>query len=250
MTTQVVFITGALAGIGRATAVAYAREGARIVLSGRQQDAGDALVTELKDTGAADVEFVRVDVSREQDVKAAVDRAVERFGRLDIAINNAGKGILGPIGAVTPEFYAEIFDTNVLGLLLCLKHQFRVMEPQGKGSIVNISSIFGHVGFRSSGGSVYSGSKHAVEGITKSVALEGAAKGIRVNAVAPGPIETEMFERAVGPAAHRARFIRMIPQKRAGTPEEAANLILFLASDKSPFITGEIVTIDGGYSAG
>lgn len=248
MNTPVVLITGALTGIGRATALAYAREGARIVASGRHQDAGDALAAALKEMGAVDAVFVRADVRREDEVSAAVDRAIARFGRLDIAVNNAGMGILGPIGAVTPEFYAEIFDTNVLGLLLSLKHEFRVMEAQGKGSIVNISSIFGHVGFRS-GGSVYAGSKHAVEGITKSVALEGAARGIRVNAVAPGPIETEMFERAVGTAAERSRFIGMIPQKRAGTPEEAANLILFLASDKSPFVTGEIVTIDGGYSA-
>jgi len=249
MTPPVVLITGALTGIGRATALAYAREGARIVVSGRRQDAGEVLAAELKETGAADAVFVRADVRREEEVGAMVDCAVGRFGRLDIAVNNAGMGILGPIGEVTPEKYAELFDTNVLGLLLCLKHEFRVMEPQAKGSIVNISSIFGHVGFRT-GGSVYSGSKHAVEGITKSVALEGAAKGIRVNAVAPGPIETEMFERAVGPAAHRARFIGMIPQKRAGRPEEAANLIVFLASDKSPFVTGEIVTIDGGFAAG
>jgi NAD(P)-dependent dehydrogenase (short-subunit alcohol dehydrogenase family) len=249
MTAPVVLITGALTGIGHATALAYAREGARIVVSGRRQEAGETLAVELRETGATDALFVRTDVCKEEDVSALVDRAVERFGRLDIAVNNAGIGVLGPIGEVTPESYAEIFDTNVLGLLLCLKHEFRVMEPQGKGSIVNISSIFGHVGFRSSGGSVYAGSKHAVEGITKSVALEGAAKGIRVNAVAPGPIETEMFERSVGTAADRARFIGMIPQKRAGTPEEAANLILFLASDKSPFVTGEIVTIDGGFSA-
>jgi NAD(P)-dependent dehydrogenase (short-subunit alcohol dehydrogenase family) len=248
MTSPVVLITGALTGIGHATALAYAREGARIVVSGRHQAAGDALVAALMEKGAAEAVFVRADVRIEEEVRAMVDRAGERFGRLDIAVNNAGKGVLGPIGEVTPEFYAEIFDTNVLGLLLCLKHQFRVMEPQGKGSIVNISSIFGHVGFRT-GGSVYAGSKHAVEGITKSVALEGAAKGIRVNAIAPGPIETEMFERAVGPSIHRERFIGMIPQKRAGNAQEVANLILFLASDKSPFVTGEIVTIDGGFSA-
>jgi NAD(P)-dependent dehydrogenase (short-subunit alcohol dehydrogenase family) len=249
MTTPVVLITGALTGIGRATALAYARDGARIVICGRHPDAGAALAAELKEKGATDAEFVRADVRREDEVQALVDRAVERFGRLDVAVNNAGMGILGPIEEVTPERYAELFDTNVLGLLLCLKHEFRIMEAQGKGSIVNISSIFGHVGFRS-GGAVYAGSKHAVEGITKSVALEGAAKGIRVNAIAPGPIETEMFERAVGTARDRERFIGMIPQKRAGTPEEAANLIVFLASDKSPFVTGEIVTIDGGFAAG
>ena len=249
MATPVVLITGALTGIGRATAVAYARERANIVVSGRHRDAGEALVAELREKGAADALFVRADVRKEEDVKAAVDAAVERFGRLDIAINNAGKDGVGPITDVTPESYADLFDTNVLGLLLSLKHQFRVMEAQGKGSIVNVSSIFGHVGM-GVGISVYSGSKHAVEGITKSVALEGAAKGIRVNAIAPGPIDTAMFERVTGTDERRDFFIGMIPQKRMGTPEETANLIVFLASDKSPFVTGEIVTIDGGFAAG
>ena len=249
MATPVVLITGALTGIGRATAVAYARERANIVVSGRHRDAGEVLVGKLKEKGAADAVFVRADIRKEEDVKAAVDRAVERFGRLDIAINNAGKDGLGPITEVTPESYAELFDTNVLGVLLSLKHEFRVMEAQGKGSIVNISSIFGHVGFPA-GASVYVGSKHAVEGITKSVALEGATKGVRVNAVAPGPIETAMFDRVAGTGEGRDQFINMIPQKRAGTPEETANLIVFLASDKSPYITGEIITIDGGFAAG
>jgi len=248
MTTPVVLITGALTGIGRATALAYAQEGARIVVSGRHQEAGDALVAELKEKGAADAAFVRADIRKEEDVKAAVDRAVELFGRLDIAVNNAGKDGLGLITEVTPESYADLFDTNVLGVLLSLKHEFRVMEAQGKGSIVNISSIFGHVGFPA-GGSVYVGSKHAVEGITKSVALEGAAKGVRVNAVAPGPIETPMFDR-VASIAGRDSLIGMIPQKRAGTPEETANLIVFIASDKAPYVTGEIITIDGGFAAG
>ncbi len=249
MTAPVVLITGALTGIGRATALAYAQEGARVVVSGRHQDAGEALVAELKEKGAADAAFVRVDIRKEEDVKAAVDRTVELFGRLDIAINNAGKDGVGPITEVTPEGYAELFDTNVLGVLLSLKHEFRVMEAQGKGSIVNISSIFGHVGFPA-GASVYAGSKHAVEGITKSVALEGAAKGVRVNAVAPGPIETAMFDRVAGTGEGRDRFIGMIPQKRAGTPEETANLIVFIASDKAPYVTGEVITIDGGFAAG
>jgi len=249
MTTPVVLITGALTGIGRATAIAYAHEGAKVVVSGRHRDAGEALAAELKQKGAFDAVFVRADIRKEEDVKAAVELAVERFGRLDIAINNAGRDGVGPITEVTPESYAELFDTNVLGLLLSLKHQFRVMEAQGKGSIVNISSIFGHVGM-GAGISVYSGSKHAVEGITKSVALEGAAKGIRVNAVAPGPIDTAMFDRVTVTEEGRAYFVGMIPQKRMGTPAETANLIVFLASDKSPFITGEIVTIDGGFAAG
>jgi NAD(P)-dependent dehydrogenase (short-subunit alcohol dehydrogenase family) len=249
MAAPVVLITGALTGIGRATALAYAREGANVVISGRHRDAGDALAAELRQMGATDALFVQADIRKEEDVKAAVDSAVERFGRLDIAINNAGKDGLGMITEVTPESYAELFDTNVLGVLLSLKHEFRVMEVQGKGSIVNISSIFGHVGL-GFGASVYAGSKHAVEGITKSVALEGAAKGVRVNAVAPGPIDTAMFDRVAGSDEGRNQFIGMIPQKRAGTPEETANLIVFLASDKAPYVTGEVITIDGGFAAG
>jgi NAD(P)-dependent dehydrogenase (short-subunit alcohol dehydrogenase family) len=249
MTAPVVLITGALTGIGRATAFAYAAEGANIIVSGRHQEEGDALVAELKAKGAAGAEFVRADIRKEEEVKSAVDRAVERFGRLDVAVNNAGKDGLGAITDVTPESYAEVFDINVLGMLLSLKHEFRVMKAQGKGSIVNISSVFGHVGFPA-GGSVYVGSKHAVEGITKSVALEGAAQGVRVNAIAPGPIETAMFDRVAGTGESRDQFLAIIPQKRAGTPEEVANLIVFIASDKAAFVTGEIITIDGGFAAG
>jgi NAD(P)-dependent dehydrogenase (short-subunit alcohol dehydrogenase family) len=165
-----------------------------------------------------------------------VDRAIDRFGRLDIAVNNAGtEGEMGPIVEQTAEKYAAIFDTNVLGVLLSLKHELRVMLPRGRGAIVNVSSVAGHVGF--AGASVYSASKHAVEGLTKAAALEAVQSGVRVNAVAPGPIETGMLNRFVGTEENKAGFAKLIPAGRIGTVEDIAQTILFLASDKAPYLT-------------
>ena len=244
MATSAVLITGALAGIGRATAVAFAREGARLVVSGRHEDAGKELAAELAKLGA-EVEFVRADVRHEDDVRALVDAAVERFGRLDIAVNNAGtEGHLGPIVDQTPESYAAVFDTNVLGVLLSLKHELRVMLPQKHGSIVNLSSVAGIRGALNA--AIYVASKHAVEGLTKSAALEAAAFGVRVNAVAPGPIETGMLARFTGDAAGMADMIASVPLKRAGTVDEIAQAILFVASDKASFLTGQALVVDGG----
>src|SRR5580704_9935508 len=191
MSNPVVLITGALTGIGRATALAFANEGARIVVSGRRDDAGQALVTELRAIGA-EAEFIRADIRHESDVQNLVDKTVARFGRLDVAVNNAGtEGKPGPLTAQTAESYAATFDTNVLGTVLSLKHELRVMQAQGHGSIINLSSTMGHKG--APGASMYVASKHAVEGLTKAAALEGAAFGVRVNAVAPGPVETEIL---------------------------------------------------------
>ena len=188
MSNSVVLITGALTGIGRATALAFAREGAAVVVSGRHEDAGRALVEELRSLGTQ-AEFVRADVRRESDVSALVEQTVKRFGRLDVAVNNAGtEGTPGPVIDQTAESYAASFDTNVLGVLLSMKHELRVMQPQGFGSIVNISSTMGSRGAPNA--SLYVASKHAVEGLTKSAALEAAAFGVRVNAIAPGPVET------------------------------------------------------------
>src|SRR5438105_8837663 len=185
MNKPVVLITGALTGIGRATALAFAQEGARIVVSGRHDDEGQRLVGELGKLGA-EAEFVRADVRHQDDVRNLVDETVARFGRLDVAVNNAGtEGKPGPVTEQTAESYAATFDTNVLGVLLSMKHEMRVMEAQGSGSIINISSAFGKIG--GANASVYVASKHAVEGLTKSAALEAAPYGVRVNAVAPGP---------------------------------------------------------------
>jgi NAD(P)-dependent dehydrogenase (short-subunit alcohol dehydrogenase family) len=247
MNNPVVLITGALTGIGRATALAFAHEGARLVVSGRRDEAGQALVTELRAAGA-EAEFVHADVRHESEVQNLVDKTVSRFGRLDVAVNNAGtEGTPGPIIAQTAETYAASFDTNVLGVLLSMKHELRVMQPQGSGSIVNLSSTMGHRG--AAGASLYTASKHAVEGLTKSAALEGAAFGVRVNAVAPGPIETAMLDRFTGNADRKAGLVAGVPLKRAGRPEEIADAIVFAASSRASFITGQIIAVNGGKTA-
>jgi NAD(P)-dependent dehydrogenase (short-subunit alcohol dehydrogenase family) len=248
MSAPVVLITGALTGIGRAAAIAFARMGNRVVVSGRRKDAGEALATELRALGA-ETEFVLADVRNEDDVRRLVDRTVERFGRLDAAVNNAGtEGEPGPVVEQTAESYAATFETNVLGTLLSLKHELRVMTAQGSGSIVNISSTYGHEGAK--GASVYVGSKHAVEGITKSAALEAATSGVRVNAVAPGPTETGMLNRFTGTAEPKTALLSGVPLGRIGQPDEIARAIVFLASDAASFVTGQIVTADGGKTAG
>jgi NAD(P)-dependent dehydrogenase (short-subunit alcohol dehydrogenase family) len=248
MSSKVVLITGALTGIGRATALAFAREGAKVVVSGRRAKAGQALAGELRDLGA-EAEFVQADVRHEDDVRNLVDQTISRFGRLDVAVNNAGtEGQPGPVLDQTADSYAATFDTNVLGTVLSLKHELRVMQPQGYGSIVNISSTMGHKA--APGASIYTASKHAVEGLTKAAALEAAAHGVRVNAVAPGPVDTGMLDRFTGSAERKAGLIAGVPLKRVGKPEEIAETILFFGSDKAPFLTGQILSVDGGKSAG
>jgi NAD(P)-dependent dehydrogenase (short-subunit alcohol dehydrogenase family) len=244
MSNQVVLITGALTGIGRATAVAFAEAGATVVISGRHADEGQKLAAELRTLGA-NAEFVQADVRRESDVRNLVDRTVSRFGRLDAAVNNAGtEGKPGPFTDQTAESYAATFDTNVLGTLLSMKHELRVMLPQNHGSIVNVSSTYGRSG--APGAALYVGSKHAVEGLTKAAALEFAETGVRINVVAPGPIETGMLNRFTGTPEKKAALISGVPMKRIGQPKEVAAAILFLASDKASFITGASLATDGG----
>jgi len=239
---KVVLVTGALTGIGKATAVAFAQEGVQLVISGRNEEKGQALAKELRAHGGQ-VEFIKADVRFEKDVQNLVDKTVKQFGRLDVAVNNAGtEGTPGPVIEQTAESYAAIFDTNVLGVLLSMKHEIRVMSKNGAGSIINISSVLGKKG--TPGASVYVASKHAVEGLTKSAALEVAASGIRVNNVAPGPIDTDMIHRFAG--EHVNALAQSIPSKRLGRPDEIAQTILFLASDKAPYITGQTIGVDGG----
>lgn len=247
MDNPVVLITGALTGIGRAAAVAFAKQGANVVVTGRRDEAGKTLVEELRALGSW-AEFINADVRNEDEVRAMVDETVARFGRLDVAVNNAGtEGRPSPITDQNAETYNATFDTNVLGVLLSMKHQVRVMQEQGNGSIVNISSTYGHEG--AAGASVYVGSKHAVEGITKSVALEVAASGIRVNGVAPGPTDTGMLTRFTGTPENKAALVSEVPLDRLGLPEELAAAIVFIASDDASYITGHILNVDGGHTA-
>ena len=247
METQVVLITGALTGIGRAAAVAFAKKGANVVVAGRRDEAGQALVKELRSFGS-EAEFINADVRMEEDVRNMVDKTVAQFGRLDVAVNNAAtEGAVGPITDQTAESFAATFETSVMGVVLSMKHEVRAMLAQGCGSIINISSTYGHGG--AANASIYVGAKHAVEGITKSVALEVAKSGIRVNAVAPGPTDTGMLTRFTGTAENKAALAKQVPLGRLGLSEEVADGIVFIASDEARFITGHVLNVDGGHSA-
>jgi NAD(P)-dependent dehydrogenase (short-subunit alcohol dehydrogenase family) len=247
MSTQVVLITGALTGIGRAAAVAFAKTGAKVVVSGRRDEVGQELAKELRSYGA-EAEFINADVRKESDVSNLIDKTVARFGRLDVAVNNAAtEGAVGPITDQTAETFNQTFETNVLGVVLSMKHEVRAMQAQGSGSIINISSTYGHRG--AAYASIYVGAKHAVEGITKSVALELAKSGIRVNAVAPGPTDTGMLTRFTGTAENKAALVKQVPLDRLGLSEEVADGIAFIASNGAKWITGEVLNVDGGMTA-
>ena len=248
MDTPVVLITGALTGIGRATAIAFARDGARVVISGRRDEVGQQLVAELREIGV-EAEYWRADVRHEDDVRDLINKTVTRFGRLDVAVNNAAtEGRGGLVTEQTADSYAATFDTNVLGTLLSMKHELRVMLPQGSGSIVNVSSAYGSVG--APGAAVYVGSKHAVEGMTKSAALEVAGTGVRVNVVAPGTTDTGMLTRFSGTDENKAALVSTVPVKRLATPDEIAHVIVFVASANASYMTGASIPVDGGMLAG
>src|ERR1700722_1353121 len=244
MSSPVVLITGALTGIGRATAFAFAKEGARVVVSGRREQEGQKLEKELRELGA-EVEFVKTDVRHDDDVRALIDQTIARFGRLDIAVNNAGtEGLRGLVTEQTADSYAATFDTNVLGVLLSMKHELRVMLPQGSGSIVNISSTYGHVG--AAGASIYVASKHPVEGLTKSAALEVAGTGVRLNVIAVGTTDTGMLTRFTNTAENKSALVTTVPLNRLATPEEIAQVIAFVGSAKASYMTGSSIPVDGG----
>ena len=246
---KVALITGGTSGIGEAAAFQLARAGAKVVVAGRRENEGQAVVKAIENAGGQAL-FVKTDVSREADVKALVDKTVAKFGRLDFAFNNAG--VEGTAGVTTDkqteENYRHTFDINVLGLLLTMKHEIPAILKNG-GAIVNTSSVVGQIGMPGFG--VYTASKHAVNGLTRSAALEYAKQGVRVNAVAFGTIQTPMVDRMVGEAktnnTQRDWLAGLHPVGRLGTVEEAAQAVIALL--ENPFITGAVLSVDGGWTA-
>jgi NAD(P)-dependent dehydrogenase (short-subunit alcohol dehydrogenase family) len=247
---KVALVTGGTSGIGLATAIAFARAGAKVVVSGRREKEGKQVVSLIMKSGG-DAAFVKTDVSKEAEVEALVDQTVSTFGRLDVAFNNAG--VEGEGARRTHEQsvanYRTVMDINVLGVLVAMKYEIAAMLKNGGGSIVNNASVAGLVGLP--GASVYVASKHAVMGLTRSAALEYAREGIRVNAVSPGPIQTPMLDRFMGElgAEVEAHLLNTLPMGRKGRPEEIAEAVLWLCSDKGSFVTGQSLTVDGGWTA-
>lgn len=246
-TDKVVLIIGATSGIGKATAIVFAAAGAKVVLSGRRENLGAEVVSQIQ---AADGEalFVKTDVSQEGEVAALVEKTVAHFGRLDVAFNNAGVESFHPLTEIPEAEYRRIFDVNVWGVIASMKHEIPAMLKSGGGSIINTSSAVGHVGM--AGTTTYVASKHAVEGITKAAALEYAQQGIRVNAVAPGGVSTEMFDRFAGDEESDAAkyFSSLHPIGRLARAMEIAQPVLWLASDASSFVTGQSILVDGGFT--
>jgi NAD(P)-dependent dehydrogenase (short-subunit alcohol dehydrogenase family) len=241
-TNKVVLITGGTSGIGKVTAIAFANAGAKVVLTGRREKEGADVVAEIKKLGGT-ASFVHADVSKDTDIVKAIDFVVANYGRLDVAFNNAGVEMLGPLDQVTEEQYRSTFDINVWGVLNSMKHEIPAMLKGGGGAIVNTSSIAGHIGLAQA--SIYVATKHAVEGLTRAAAVEFAQRGIRVNAVAPGTIDTEMVARF--PADAQTWLRSQHPVGRFGTSEEVAAAVLYLASDAAKFTTGTILAVDGGW---
>jgi NAD(P)-dependent dehydrogenase (short-subunit alcohol dehydrogenase family) len=244
---RVTLVTGAASGIGAATAAAFAREGARVVIADLRQDAGEAIAAQLRE-GGADVRFVLCDTSREQDVRAAIAFAIDTFGALHVAFNNAGiEGAQAPTAECTNENFDRVLSVNLRGVWLCLKYEIPAMLAAGGGAIVNCASIAGVVGFPNI--PAYVAAKHGVVGLTRAAALEYAERGIRVNAVCPGVIHTPMIDRFAHDAAAQAGLAAGAPMARMGAPEEIANAVLWLASDGASFTTGHALVVDGGWTA-
>jgi NAD(P)-dependent dehydrogenase (short-subunit alcohol dehydrogenase family) len=245
---KVAIVTGGTSGIGQAAAIAYAQQGAKVVIPGRRSIEGEETVKKIKDAGG-EAFFIQTDVIQESDVKVMVDKTVEVFGRLDIAFNNAGAYGENPsLSQQVDSEYDRIMNVNVRGVWLSMKHEIAQMQSQGNGAIVNISSGLGVVAMPSV--PLYTASKHAVEGLTKATALQYAKSGIRINAVGPGAIATEMFENATdGQDEAKAYMAGLHPMGRVGKPSEVANAVLWLSSDDASFVTGETLMVDGGYIA-
>jgi len=244
---KVALVTGGTSGIGKTTAIEFARAGAKVVLTGRREKEGAQVVAEIKKLGG-DAGFVRADVARDADVKGMVDFTVDKFGRLDIAFNNAGVEWMGPVDQASEAEYRRVFDINVWGVLNSMRHEIPAMLKTGGGAIVNTSSVAGHVGMGQV--SIYTASKHAVEGLTKALALEFAKQNILINALAPGAIATEMFDRFAGKHSEVLDSLgSLIPVGRIGASEEIAAAVLYLCSDNAKFTTGTSLVGGGGFIA-
>lgn len=246
---RVVLITGGANGIGRATAQAFAREGARVVVSDLADGAGEETVSSIRKAGG-EARYVRTDVRDAAQVAALVTGTVQAYGRLDVAFNNAGiEGSQAPIADLSEESWERVLRVNLTAVFLCMKHQLAQMTKQGEGAIVNNASILGQVGFANA--SAYVAAKHGLLGLTRCAALEYSTRGIRVNAVCPGFIVTPMLERAglLQDDATRKTIESLHAMKRMGKPEEVAEAVLFLASAKASFIAGHPLLVDGGYVA-
>jgi NAD(P)-dependent dehydrogenase (short-subunit alcohol dehydrogenase family) len=246
---KVALVTGAGSGIGRACAESMAAQGAKVVVSDIVPKGGDETVARIRRSGGEAI-FVKCDVTKTADAGALVNAAVKQFGRLDCACNNAGIGGASALTGDYPEdSWQQVIAINLTGVWLCTKHEIAAMLERGSGSIVNMASILGTVGF--AGAVAYVSAKHGVVGMTKTAAIEYATKGIRVNAVCPGFIETPLLEQAgmtKGSEAYAA-IAGLHPMKRMGTPEEVAAMVVWLCSDASSFVTGATMLVDGGYTA-
>ncbi len=248
MEDKVALVTGASSGIGRATAMAFAAGGARVVLAARREEAMASVVDAITADGGQ-ATAVRTDVSQAGDVERMVDHAIQVFGRLDYAVNNAGiEGRFAAVGDLTEDDWDRVMDTNLKGAYLCMKHQSRAMLESGSGgAIVNVGSVNSFLGFPT--GSAYVASKHALVGLTSSVSAELASSGIRVNLVCPGVVETPMHQRlrdTLGDEIYDQFIAHRVHMKRKGQPEEIAATIVFLCSDAASYVTGTALTPDGG----
>ena len=245
---QVALVTGASSGIGRATSLAFAAEGARVVVSDVQSEGGEETAHAIVSRGG-DATFVKADVSRGDDVAALIERSLKAYGELDFAFNNAGiEGVMAPPVDCTEQNWDRTLAVNLKGVWLCMKHELRHMLSRGRGAIVNCSSVAGLVGFQ--GLPAYVASKHGIVGLTRTAALECAKRGVRINAVCPGVVATAMVERITKDHPEmQDQLTAGEPIGRVGRPEEIAAAVVWLCSDRASFITGQAIPVDGGWIA-